>query len=133
VHDFVLLPGCLLLATVVGYLQFQYAIFGEHWGLGALLPALACLWAARRTPSTIAASSLSASPASLAGSGSPSHPSRCSTGIPSPTAPSSPSASPSALPSACSPSPSTAAASSGTSPSPRSVSALTSSSSPGSP
>jgi len=46
VHDFVLLLGCLLLATVVGYLQFQYAIFGEHWGLGALLPALACLWAA---------------------------------------------------------------------------------------
>ena len=41
--DYILLLGCLLFTTVVGYLQFQYGLFGEHWEFGALLPAVACL------------------------------------------------------------------------------------------
>ena len=39
--DYAMLLGSLLLATIIGYLQFQYSVFGEHWELGALIPALA--------------------------------------------------------------------------------------------
>ena len=39
--DYILLLGSLLFATILGYMQYQYSIFGQHWELGALLPALA--------------------------------------------------------------------------------------------
>ncbi len=40
-HDYMLLLRALLFAIIIGYLQFQYSIFGEQWSLGALIPALA--------------------------------------------------------------------------------------------
>jgi len=40
-YDYTLLLGAILFAIIIGYLQFQYSIFGEHWGLGALISALA--------------------------------------------------------------------------------------------
>jgi len=45
-YDYVLLLGCLLFAIVISYTQFQYAIFGEQWGLSALVPALVFLFVA---------------------------------------------------------------------------------------
>jgi len=36
--DYVLLLGCLLLLTFVGYIQFQYNVFGNRWGLAAFIP-----------------------------------------------------------------------------------------------
>ncbi len=44
--DYVVLLGCLLFATVINYAQFQYAIFGERWGISALIPALVFLFVA---------------------------------------------------------------------------------------
>ena len=38
IFDYVALLGCLTFATLSGYLQFQYKIFGEHFGLMALVP-----------------------------------------------------------------------------------------------
>ncbi len=45
-YDYVVLLGCLLFATVINYAQFQYAIFGERWGISALIPALVFLFVA---------------------------------------------------------------------------------------
>jgi hypothetical protein len=45
-HEYVLLLGCLLFATIVGYAQYQYAIFGTHWEFSALIPALVFLFVA---------------------------------------------------------------------------------------
>ncbi|MBX2991106.1 MAG: DUF2157 domain-containing protein [Bacteroidetes bacterium] len=42
-YEYVLLLGCLLFAIIVGYIQFQYEIFGTRWQLSALLPAVAFL------------------------------------------------------------------------------------------
>ena len=36
--DYVLLLGCLLLITFVGYIQFQYNVFGNRWGLAVFMP-----------------------------------------------------------------------------------------------
>lgn len=36
--DYILLSGCLLLLTLVGYLQFQYTLFGNRWGLAIFIP-----------------------------------------------------------------------------------------------
>jgi len=36
--DYVLLLGCLLLLTFIGYIQFQYNFFGNRWGLAAFVP-----------------------------------------------------------------------------------------------
>lgn len=36
--DYILLAACLLLLTLTGYLQFQYEIFGPHWGLATFIP-----------------------------------------------------------------------------------------------
>lgn len=36
--DYILLIGCLLLLTLVGYAQFQYNIFGTRWGLALFIP-----------------------------------------------------------------------------------------------
>lgn len=39
-HDYMLLLASLLFATLVAYLQVEYAVFGDHLALSALLPAL---------------------------------------------------------------------------------------------
>jgi hypothetical protein len=36
--DYVLLLGCLLLVTFIGYLQYQFQFFGEAWGLATFIP-----------------------------------------------------------------------------------------------
>ena len=36
--DYVLLLGCLLLLTFTGYIQFQYNVFGNRWGLALFIP-----------------------------------------------------------------------------------------------
>ncbi len=36
--DYILLLGCLLLLTLTGYLQYQYNLFGNHWGLATFIP-----------------------------------------------------------------------------------------------
>ena len=36
--DYILLLGCLLLLTLTGYLQYQYNLFGERWGLATFIP-----------------------------------------------------------------------------------------------
>lgn len=38
--DYVVLLGCLLFGLFIGYLQFQYSVFGLHYGLATILPAL---------------------------------------------------------------------------------------------
>lgn len=34
-YEYVLLGACLLFATIVGYIQYQYGIFGTRWELSA--------------------------------------------------------------------------------------------------
>jgi hypothetical protein len=36
--DYILLLGCLLLLTLTGYLQYQYNLFDNHWGLATFIP-----------------------------------------------------------------------------------------------
>jgi hypothetical protein len=36
--DYILLTGCLLLLTFIGYLQYQYNAFGNRWGLAIFIP-----------------------------------------------------------------------------------------------
>jgi len=36
--DYILLVGCLLLLTLVGFAQFQYNFFGNRWGLALFIP-----------------------------------------------------------------------------------------------
>lgn len=36
--DYILLTGCLLLLTFIGYLQYQYNVFGNRLGLAAFIP-----------------------------------------------------------------------------------------------
>ncbi|MEO7802302.1 MAG: DUF2157 domain-containing protein [Ginsengibacter sp.] len=36
--DYVLLLGCLLLLTFIAYLQFQYSVFGDRYGLATFIP-----------------------------------------------------------------------------------------------
>ena len=40
VFDYVLLLGCLLLLTLIGYLQFKYNLFGNNWRLASFIPAV---------------------------------------------------------------------------------------------
>jgi len=40
VFDYILLLGCLLLLTFIGYIQFQYIVFGNRWGLAVFIPML---------------------------------------------------------------------------------------------
>lgn len=47
-YDYVLLLGCLLFVTLEGYLQFQYNIFGEKYGLVTIIPAIVYLALAYR-------------------------------------------------------------------------------------
>ena len=36
--DYILLMGCLLMLTFFGYLQFEYELFGNRWGLATFIP-----------------------------------------------------------------------------------------------
>ena len=36
--DYVLLLGCLLLLTFTGYIQYEYNVFGNQWGLALFIP-----------------------------------------------------------------------------------------------
>ncbi|MEP6512685.1 MAG: DUF2157 domain-containing protein [Parafilimonas sp.] len=36
--DYVLLLGCLLLLTFIGYIQYEYNVFGNRWGLALFIP-----------------------------------------------------------------------------------------------
>ncbi|MEO8711623.1 MAG: DUF2157 domain-containing protein [Parafilimonas sp.] len=36
--DYILLSGCLLLLTFIGYLQYEYNVFGNRWGLAVFIP-----------------------------------------------------------------------------------------------
>ena len=40
IPDYALLLGCMTFLTLEGYLQYQYTIFGDHYGLATLIPAL---------------------------------------------------------------------------------------------
>ena len=44
--DYILLLGSLLLVTFIGYLQFQFKLFGEHWGLATFVPCVLLFFAA---------------------------------------------------------------------------------------
>lgn len=36
--DYVLLLGCLLMVTFIAYIQYQYNVFGNRWGLATFVP-----------------------------------------------------------------------------------------------
>jgi hypothetical protein len=36
--DYILLTGCLLLLILIGYVQYQYELFGNRWGLATFVP-----------------------------------------------------------------------------------------------
>jgi hypothetical protein len=36
--DYILLLGCLLMITFIGYLQYQYHVFGERYGIATFIP-----------------------------------------------------------------------------------------------
>jgi hypothetical protein len=38
--DYIVLLGCLLFGTFIGYIQFQYNLFGHHYGIALLIPTL---------------------------------------------------------------------------------------------
>jgi hypothetical protein len=38
--DYVVLLGCLLFGLLIGYTQYQYSVFGYHYGVATLLPAV---------------------------------------------------------------------------------------------
>ena len=44
--DYILLLGCLLMLTLVGYLQFQFQVFGNRWGLATFVPMVILFFAA---------------------------------------------------------------------------------------
>lgn len=44
--DYIVLLGALLLLTFIGYLQFQFQIFGERYGLATFIPCLLLFFAA---------------------------------------------------------------------------------------
>jgi len=44
--DYALLLGCLLLLTFIGYIQFQYNVFGIRWGLALFIPMVVLFYAA---------------------------------------------------------------------------------------
>lgn len=46
--SYVLLLGCLSFITLVGYLQYQYTLFGTHYGMATLVPMLVLFFAAYR-------------------------------------------------------------------------------------
>jgi hypothetical protein len=44
--DYVALLGCLSLLIFTGYLQFEFNVFGNHYGLATFIPAIILFWAA---------------------------------------------------------------------------------------
>lgn len=46
--DYVVLLGCLLFATFIGYFQFQYSPFGEHYGILVFIPTIVSFYLAYR-------------------------------------------------------------------------------------
>lgn len=38
--DYIILLGCLLFAVFIGYVQFQYTLFGLHYGIATLIPTI---------------------------------------------------------------------------------------------
>ncbi len=44
--DYILLLGCLLLVTFIGYLQFEYNVFGNRWELATFIPMVLLFMAA---------------------------------------------------------------------------------------
>ncbi|MEO8147126.1 MAG: DUF2157 domain-containing protein [Bacteroidia bacterium] len=44
--DYILLLGALLLVTFTGYLQFEFKLFGEQWGLATFIPCIILFFAA---------------------------------------------------------------------------------------
>jgi len=44
--DYIALLACLLLGIFIGYIQFQYGLFGQRYGLATLVPAAAFLYCA---------------------------------------------------------------------------------------
>ena len=44
--DYVLLMGCFTLVTFIGYLQFQYNVFGDRYGLATFIPMLVLFFTA---------------------------------------------------------------------------------------
>lgn len=47
-HDYILLLGCLTFLIFEGYLQWQFSIFGDSYGLATIIPAVALLFVAYR-------------------------------------------------------------------------------------
>ena len=45
-YDYILLTGCLLLLGFIGYIQYQYNVFGNRWGLAAFIPMVILFFAA---------------------------------------------------------------------------------------
>lgn len=37
-RDYILLLGCMLLLILIGYLQYQYQVFGNRWGMATFVP-----------------------------------------------------------------------------------------------
>jgi hypothetical protein len=46
--DYIVLLGCLLFALFVGYFQFQYSPFGEHYGILVFIPTILAFFMAYR-------------------------------------------------------------------------------------
>src|SRR5258708_8139223 len=44
--DYILLLGCLTFITFIGYLQFEYAFFGEAYGLSTFIPMIVLFFSA---------------------------------------------------------------------------------------
>ncbi|MHA4808979.1 DUF2157 domain-containing protein [Flavitalea flava] len=45
-YDYILLLGCLSLLIFLGYLQYEYAVFGEHYGMATFIPMIILIFAA---------------------------------------------------------------------------------------
>jgi hypothetical protein len=46
IFDYVLLTGCLLLLIFIGYIQFQYNVFGNRWGMATFIPMIVLFFCA---------------------------------------------------------------------------------------
>lgn len=46
--DYILLLGCTAFLVLEGYLQFQYKVFGEHYGLAVIIPTIIFFFCAYR-------------------------------------------------------------------------------------
>lgn len=44
--DYILLLGCLTLLSFLGYMQFQFHVFGDHYGLTTLIPTIILFYVA---------------------------------------------------------------------------------------